>query len=328
MFPLKAEEIAALSEENLDELCRLDALGLLLGDEEDIVLYRERLTALEAEISRLAAELADGGERELFRGAFARADHAISTEILDEAGDLTEKAYAFRVNWVPGFFLSQSLGWLWGGCAAVFDSGLRVFLVRAAFATRRKWLIYRRDELLAHELCHVARAALNDLTAEEDFAYRLSFSRFRAWMGPCFREPRDAILFLAPVAVLLVASLLDAFELARCRMGFFWALAGVYPAFLLIRNILARRNFRDAENVALLFFANAAAALFRCSYREIRQLAAFAGDPSAAAVFIRRRADENLRWRVILRRFLRKEGPAENPDFNTRKNDCNFANGD
>ena len=107
----------------------------------------------------------------------------IGSGIIAEAADKTEKLFGFRADWVPAFFPARGLGLLWGGCTVITDSGFPVFFLRRGFRDKPKWFIYRRDELLAHELCHAVRGCLEDEPYEEHFAYMTSDSAFRRWSG-------------------------------------------------------------------------------------------------------------------------------------------------
>ena len=316
MFPLKPEEIAALDAGSLERLAALDAQGVMLGPGESAEEFKARLAALERELAELDLQLLAPEGAELFKGVTLRPELAIPAEIMAEAAELNRHAYAFSAAWVPGFFLSKSLGALWGGCAIVFNSGLRVFIIRAAFGKARSWLIYRRDELLSHELCHAARAQMNDRRFEELFAYRLSFSKFRRRFGDCFQSSADALLFLCPVVALLAVQLVQTFLWAAMPVWPFWLLAFAYPLRLLLRSAAARRAFERARAALLPVYGdNVDAVLFRCSRAELEELAAM--PPGGAAGWAAVRVASELRWKVIDFRFgakAAKEGLAIPPD--------------
>lgn len=302
MFPLKPEEIAALDAGSLERLAALDAQGIMLGPGECAEEFKERLSALERELAELDRQLLAPEGAELFKGVTLRPELAIPAEIMEEAAGFNLQAYAFSAAWVPGFFLSKSLGALWGGCAIVFNSGLRVFIIRAAFAKAKSWLIYRREELLSHELCHAARAQMNDRRFEELFAYRLSFSKFRRRFGDCFQSSADALLFLCPVILLLAVQLSQTFFWPTVPVWPFWLLAFAYPLWLLLRSGATRRAFERARAVlAPVYGEHVDAVLFRCSRSEIEELAAMPAGGAAAWAAVR--VASELRWKVIDFRF-------------------------
>ena len=289
-------------------MAALDAQGVLLGPGESAEEFRERLAALERELSELDRQLLAPEGAALFKGVTLRPELAIPAEIMAEAAELNRQAYAFSAAWVPGFFLSKSLGALWGGCAIVFNSGLRVFIIRAAFAKARRWLIYRRDELLSHELCHAARAQMNDRRFEELFAYRLSFSRFRRRYGDCFQSSADALLFLCPVIALLAVQFAQTFFWPATPVWPFWLLAFAYPLRLFLRSSATRKAFGRARAALLpLYGDNVDAVLFRCSRDELEELAAM--PHAAVAAWAAARVASELRWKVIDFRFGAKAAP-------------------
>jgi hypothetical protein len=297
-----------LEVEDLDVLSVLDARGLLVGPGETLADYRSRLERLDAALQEIDADLAGAeGVHHLFPDFPLRRAERIPPEIMAEAGAETGREYGFVLDWAPGFFLSRSLGVLWGGCAISFpDNGLSVFLVRAAFARKARWLIYRRQELLAHELCHAARMPLEDRDHEEWFAYRLSPSRLRRYFGNCFQADMDAVFFLLPVLVLLLAQVVQTVGLLpRLPIWPFWILAGAYPLFLAVRNHLAHRRLAKAMRALVAAgVPRPAAVLFRCTGPEIREMANLADRPAGELQkWLAARMKTELRWRVIRQRW-------------------------
>ena len=206
MFPLSPEEIQSLDADCPERLAALDDSGLFPGPRETAEEFRERLLYQQQAFAELDRELAERGEAEAFEGVVVRADCRIPDEIVEEAAECTRSLYGFSGRHVPGFFLSQGVGPLWGGCAiGDTESGLTVFLIRSSFRARRRWFVYDRRELLAHELCHAARQCLGDLPLEGYFAYQTSPSRLRRYLGNCFIREYDAIWFVIPALLLLLA---------------------------------------------------------------------------------------------------------------------------
>ena len=226
----------------------------------------------------------------------------IAPEIVAEAAEKTEKLFGFRADWVPAFFPSRGLGLLWGGCTVVTESGFPVFFLRRGFRGKPKWFIYRRDELLAHELCHAVRGCLEDETYEEHFAYMTSNSAFRRWSGNCFRRESDAFAFLIPVVLLLVVQIVVYTGLLNLPLWPFWFIAFAFPAFLIARNIPERRTFFAARTkLERSGFANPDAALFRMTADEIRALARTPDDQVES--FLQTKSESELRWQILIQRF-------------------------
>ncbi len=301
MFP----ELDKITANDPDALAELDAGGLLIAPGENLETYISRIRGLLAFNEQVEKDLAEKGQFELEEGFMLSAADRIPPEIIDEGAAITEPLYAVAIRWVPGFFLSQSLGLLWGGCSFT-ESGtdLNLFLIRGCFAKRKRWFIYRRDELTAHELCHAARNVLEDEPYEEYFAYQTSPIKSRRYIGACFRTRLDALLFLGPVLILLIA------EIIRTSTGWnypiwpFWIFAGLYPLFLLARNQMERnRVHRAAAALRLAGIKNPRAILFRSVTAEIRRFAAMK-TAAEVTVYIDELAAEELRWRLIKYRFV------------------------
>ena len=237
----------------------------------------------------------------------------IEAELMAEAADKTEKLFGFRADWVPAFFPTRGLGLLWGGCTVITDSGFPVFFLRRGFRARPKWFIYRRDELLAHELCHAVRGCLEDEPYEEHFAYMTSDSTFRRWSGNCFRREWDAIIFLIPVVLLLLAQIVVYTGLLNLPIWPFWIIAFAFPAFLIVRNIPDRRTFFAARaKLEKAGFANPDAALFRMTSDEIRTLARTPDGQIES--YLENKSAAELRWQILIHRFQhpQTETPHEN----------------
>ena len=291
----------------------LDSHGLLAAPGETLESFAARIDELLRTRARfdLCTDERGGSESlEAEIGFKVGAVEPIGTEIIAEAADKTEKLFGFRADWVPAFFPTRGLGLLWGGCTVITDSGFPVFFLRRGF---RSWFIYRRDELLAHELCHAVRGCLEDEPYEEHFAYMTSDSAFRRWTGNCFRREWDAIAFLIPVVLLLVAQIVVYTGLLRLPIWPFWILAFAFPAFLIARNIPDRRTFFAARSkLEKNGFANPDAAVFRMTADEIRTLARTPDDEIEN--YLENKANTELRWQILIHRFQHQtmETPHEN----------------
>ncbi len=293
--------------DTLKRAVELDRAGFLPGVAENETEFFARVAAtLEAHKSFLEKL---ESERELLVFGEVRVSETdrIPAEITAEAEEVTRRLYDFGIEHVPGFFLSRDVGLLWGGCMISDpDEFLSIFLIRGAFRTRRKWLFYNRQELLAHELCHSMRQSLRDVPLEEFFAYQTSPSRLRRYLGNCFIREYDAVWFVIPALLLFGAQLTQSFWLPGLPVWPFWPLALAYPAFLLVRNALSRRLvFRAERRLAVFGIDNPGALLFRLTTPEIREIGGLT-DRALFDRFVEERAAAELRWRVIRSRFIRK----------------------
>lgn len=310
MLPFDRAYLEQLLEDDLSELAHLDSLGFLVGTEETFEEFRQRLLQLCDALQEFEGKLKQGAaEVEIFDGVTVCKDKRIPIEIIEEAGKVTEHYYRFSINWAPGFFMSKDVGLLWGGCAlSDTEQVLTVFLIRSSFMNKRKWFIYDRRELLAHELCHTARHVINDNKLEEFFAYQTAPSIIRRYMGNCFIHKYDAVLFLLPTMILLAAQLVKTFTEYSYPIWPFWIFALSYPAFLFLRNNIARVVFFRACSKLLAFgFVDALAILFRCDWSTVMEISLLAS-PEAFRRFVQKMASSNLKWRVIQHRFIIHNG--------------------
>ncbi len=306
---ISIENLDRLNADDLASLALLDSSGMLFAPNETFEEYKTRISKTIKEIGELDNALKTDGSFGLEDICVLHEKDKIPKEIMAEAAEMTKSEYAFEMDWMPGFFLSKNLGPLWGGCAILMpEYSLAVFLIRSAFKNKKKWLIYRRDELLAHELCHTARMPLADKRFDENFAYKISTSALRRKLGSCFRDEADAIIFVIPILLLPLIQAAKIFPIfAFIPIWPFWILAMAYPLFLFIRNHLNSKILRKAESSLIkLGFDNPSAVLFRASENEIAALAKFAKTPDKAAEWLKKNKENEIRWKIIFHRFHKK----------------------
>lgn len=299
---------------DLPILAAWDEAGFPAGPGEDFAAYRNRLIKKSAALEDLEKKLAAQGETTVFESIKVAEKDRIPDEILREAAEVTGPLYGFAFRKFPGFFISENVGLLWGGCLVTdTESPLGVFFIRENFREKKRFFIYRRKELLAHELCHAARHELADWEMDEFFAYQTSPSRLRRYLGNCFIRQFDAVFFALPAMILLAAQILQSLLLPRLPIWPFWIAALGYPCWLLLRNQFGRNRFFRAErNLQKFGMKNANAILFRATADERKELAALKNRTDLAD-FLRRHGKE-LRWRVTLFRFGGET--ADNPEKN------------
>ncbi|PVY42811.1 hypothetical protein [Victivallis vadensis] len=289
----------------------LDGAGFLPRRGESAEQFFRRVETILGIHREFEAELAAAGEVGVY-GLQLRSQDRIPDEIIGEAEEVTDRLYSFRTRHVPGFFLSRDVGLLWGGCMICDpDHPLSVFLIRGAFRKRQRWLFYNRRELLAHELCHSMRQSLEEITLEEYFAYQTSPSRLRRYLGNCFIREYDAIWFVIPALLLLLAQVAQSFWLPGLPVWPFWPVALAYPAFLLIRNGISRRLVkRAAKKLAAFGVEKPSAVLFRLDRGEIRRIGAMER-PGEFEQYAAERKESDFRWAILCARFLTGNPPPE-----------------
>jgi hypothetical protein len=282
----------------LEVLAQLDASGLLLGATETLAEYAERLRCLRRNTEQMEEELQRDRVFSV-EGVTVRRDWRIPAALFAEAHADTERLYGFRLDWVPGFFINPRHSLLFGGCAFYFfPDFFALFIIRRAFATRARWLIYSRRELLAHELCHVARIALGSRQFEEMFAYQTATSAFRRCAGSIFRGQAEAFWFVGSTLALLAAQVLQTLALPWWPVWPFWCLiAGVLVWLVLHLSVLRRIWGRALEHAEWLAPGRGRMLLFRCSDEEVTALARLS-TPAAAQAWLEQNCEAQIRWRV------------------------------
>ena len=299
--PFSEENLQQAASGNIDTLAAYDASGLLLGADESAADFAKRIRLFQTNRQKLEDALQKDGKYDA-EGIIVTPNDRIPNSLFAKIADHTKRLYRFEIDWVPGFFIDPSFSLLFGGCAfCSYPDFFTMFIIRRSFKTQEKWLIYNRDELLAHELCHVARIALLSEEFEETFAYQTSASSFRKLIGGIFRKQTDSFLFLGVTFVLLFAQILRTQWLHTMPIWPFWSLVGLVFTWLLIRHAFHCRRLGIAQrHIAELFGKeNALPVLFRCTDEELHRFAA--KSPNDLKTWILEQ--NSLRWQVIRKRF-------------------------
>lgn len=304
-FPIYKQEIDDLSENDIEVLSELDSQGLLIGKNEDIEDYKKRLLQLESEIQDLNNSLIKDGKIEISKNSYLTKDRIISSDIISsKTAGVTSNAYSFTISWVPGFYGDEHLSLFTGGATIITDSGFCFFIIKSNFAYKSKWLLYSVEELLRHEICHIARSPLDDDKYEEFFAYRVSEKKFRKLFGNCFHNIIDTMIFIIPFFVLIFAQFLN--MIYTLPMLYFRLAVIPYPVFLVIRNFYLMRKYNKAvtalENSGICDKADSV--LFRCSAKEISKIAKLKNKKDKLINWLKDKSEGCLRWKVIAYSFL------------------------
>ena len=286
-------ERAALGE--VEALLQLDSMGFIMGPAEGPREYVERIRLLIANVGKMEKSLVETGTFEI-EGVTVLSKERISRELFAEATTVNQRLYGFSIDWVPGFFIDPFF--LFGGCAfAFFPEFFAMFIIRKSFRKSKKWFIYNRQELLAHELCHIARIALDSTLYEETFAYQVSPSRVRRVLGGLFLRPMDSYLFLGVTFLLLVAQMIRLYWLPGLSIVPFWGVILITFSWLSLRYVWLMQTLKKAyRNAFRLFGKRTAKVLFRCTDAEVKL---WAGLDTKAQAEKWLESQEGLRWKVI-----------------------------
>ena len=301
---LDAETLEAARSGDIRTLVHLDERGLLLGADESTAEYADRLECLCKNTANMDEALSESGQYDVDDVTVADTDR-IPRELFEQPGVNTSELFGFRMDWVPGFFINPRFSWLFGGCAYYFfPDFFALFIVRKSFANKERWLIYSRDELLSHELCHVARIGFESEIYEEFLAYQTASSAFRRALGGVFRGASDSLILLACTGLLMLGQVLRSTVFTQLWAWPFWVPLGAHIALLGIRlRAVATAYSAASANLSKLTIDRAEPILFRCTDAEIEELARLE-DVEALRAWVLRRTSVSPRWRVIAERFI------------------------
>lgn len=287
-------------------LVELDRRGFIPAEAEDCADFAERLKRCRERAAGFDQSMT--GENAAFQIpgddlTLYPADR-IPADLFVGAGAVTNELYGFSINWVPGFF--KDCGLLFGGGAYSFPPDFfSIFIINESFATQERWLIYGRQELLAHELCHVARSGFASPVCEELHAYQTAKTGFRRRFGGIVHRERDSYLFLGTALVLLAGQFARVFvgSLSGMPIWPFWIPFVLCSGFLLWRHLGLLRRYDQAGNrlATACLPGKSRHILFRCTDTEIFELAGLAHAELPAWLAAR---PDTPRWRVIKARFF------------------------
>ena len=288
---------------DMKTLCQLDARGLTPAPGEDAEGFAMRLEALQQRFQEFQRDIGSSSGISL-EGLKVDAASEIPRENRREPNRQTERLYGFECDWVPGFFCNPRASWLFGGCTYTFPPTLfTVFIIGERLRAKKRHLFYDRDEILAHEVCHVARASLNSTEFEEHFAYQTARSAFRRSWGGIMHTQMDSFAFMLACLALVVCQLLNAtWHALPAWTG--WTVFAATALFFVLRHARTRHVFKKAlENLKKACKGDERRArilAFHATDRELHQLAK-AKDINA---LLQKFTD--LRWKIALQRRMKE----------------------
>ncbi len=167
---------------------------------------------------------------------------------------LAKRVYDISPDWIAVKYSNKGLYFWEGGCTWINKSEITLQLNKA-FEKKETYLgLYTREELMTHELLHVARQAFEEPVFEEILAYQTSKSLFRRLFGPIFRTSKETRFFLTSFFVCFFAALFSPFPkiFSLALVGF----VGVYFFRLLRAQLIFTRTRKKlaplvGENKAL-----------------------------------------------------------------------------
>lgn len=194
------------------------------------------------------------------------------------------EVFDFRPECLPVFYSNRSLLPWQGAAIWIEESGETVIQLRQALQKGSFLKLYDREEILAHEAVHAARAGFKEDQWEEFFAFMTSPMLWRRVLGPIIRRPWEVWPFL------LCCLLGPVFPL-----GFFGA--AIWAVLGFGRLIVQHRTIKQASAELSKLIQDPRkirAVLVRLSNEEIRALSR--GEKIG---------DDSFRWTIIRELYFR-----------------------
>lgn len=297
--------------EKLERLVTLDEKGLVMAPKETMEEFFHRVESQEKFEEYLSGEFKERGVA-VFCGMELREENRLPDGLIRQCLQAIAERYKTVPSYLP-VFVTKDVGFFWGGAAIGFrdtegiidkDAFFALIQLRMSFQHKKRFLIYDRDEILAHEACHIVRMAFMQEAYEEPLAYMLSKTGFRRYLGPILRNMGDFTVFAITFVLFMIVQVLSQ---SIAIPSFVWWASKIpfvlLVGYLAVINHGVYKRLRGAvRNLEDIFGENASAVVFRCSDREIDEISGLSGPDK-----VRRRLEEKVeidpRWQVIFRRF-------------------------
>lgn len=227
---------------------------------------------------------------------------------LENAATITYPLFGFKPHWIPVLFSNHKLLPWHGGCAWIFrmneHAPQAAFLqLRSAFRTQLQYFgLYSRNELLAHEICHVARMCFEEPVYEELLAYKTSPLKWRRWLGPIIRNSVESMFFLLSLLLVMAACLFSLFV-----DPIFWDLIPylyIFPAIFMgygcVRLLLQQRTITAAKlQLEKIFGSNGQKILIWLTDKEIKSF----GKSTSSEIKAYFEKEHSYRIKLLLKTF-------------------------
>ena len=233
--------------------------------------------------------------------ARARLCHGSNEPRDDAALKRVSELFEIEPDWVRVDYSDDGL-YPWEAACTWYDDVPTVQLRRAFKTKETLFGLYSKQEVLAHEYVHAARAPFADSCFEEFFAYLVS-NPFRAYLGPLFQTPKEGLLFMGLLGGLLIASVFGSVLGMDRAFGNYlvialFALLSCAMIFLVGRLYMLSRQFHRAKKNLLPLAARSVIALMiRLTDEEIRLFSRLA--PKQIEDYISERIDSDWRWQIL-----------------------------
>ena len=230
---------------------------------------------------------------------WAKVDYVSMQSTLSGALPLLLGPMDVQPCWVPIQSSNEGMH-IWEGAVLWQSQTDAGFMLPQIQISQRAQRFYSKEELIAHEIVHAVRIDFKEEEFEEVLAYASSPKAWRRWIGPFFRKPREATVF---VWTMVVSIAMQGIELAT-ELSSGWLLIPWLPALLIVgglaRLMFMQRLFRRCLNNlsrAIKVPDQRFAVALRLSDVEIRSFSRM--KPEEIQAFVEKEKNEQLRWKML-----------------------------
>lgn len=287
----------SVSAENLSfELLDLNKRGLIPGPDEDLLCFTSRVSNCLKGTSEESTE---------------PYDHALLAAL-----KRVELLFDIKPDWIRICYHNRGLA-PWEGAATwiVHENHILSAFVqlRSFFKTKAKYLgLYKKDELLAHEMVHAVRMAFEEPLYEEFMAYQTAAANWRSWTGPMAACSREVLLIICMLLLSFCCLFADV-VFPDIFIGVFWnailisSQAIPWGLFLLgILRVAHRKRIwsqcLDHLSKVIKNPSKALAVAFRLTDQEINFFAQTS--PKEVASYAAAKAHSSPRWQMIKQAYF------------------------
>jgi len=215
---------------------------------------------------------------------------------------LSTQLFDIQPNWVEIIYKNKGLR-PWEGACVWIDHHRVVLQLKKSFLKKKKYLGYSRDEVIAHELVHVARSGFEEPIFEEVLAYQTASSKFRRFFGPLFRSTKETKAFIALLGVAFLVSAFSSFGMVALFGVLGIVSAGCFRLCLTQRQFLKACK-RLSETVGE---QKALAVMLRLTDREIVRFAKMS--VSEILEYAHKMRKLHIRWEQICVAYFSTQQP-------------------
>jgi len=208
------------------------------------------------------------------------------------------KTFDIAPDYFVGFYSDKDLYFFQGACTWIYEHknkfSIGILQLRKKLE-KKKYFFYDHDEILTHELAHLARMGFDEKN-EEIFAYILSSSKLRAALGPIIEDEKEVLVFFSFVLISMVSLFLSldiVYLLSSiCTVGYL-----SLGLFRLIRKKVTIRRAAKNLGKVLKVKKSVRATLFRMSDSEIKLFSKL--KPEKIIEYVNEKKEKSLRWKMI-----------------------------